>query len=176
MTPAILLLAFVTVERLGELRLARRNTAALLAKGAYEVAPGHYPLIVLLHALWLAGLWGFGWTRPLNLGWLAIFLALQVLRAWILLTLGRRWTTRIIVLPGAPLVTTGPYRFLSHPNYLVVVGEIAALPLCLGLLWYALAFSIANLMVLAIRIRTENASLAAMGDFITPFCRMPRSR
>lgn len=163
MTPAILLLAFVTAERLGEFRLARCNTAALLAKGAYEVAPGHYPLLVLLHALWLAGLWGFGWARPLNLGWLAIFLALQVLRAWILLTLGRRWTTRIIVLPGAPLVTTGPYRFLSHPNYLVVVGEIAALPLCLGLPWYALAFSIANLAVLAIRIRTENASLAANG-------------
>ena len=176
MTPATLLLAFVTAERLSELRLARRNTAALLAKGAYEVAPGHYLLIVLLHALWLAGLWGLGWARPLNLCWLAIFLALQLLRAWILLTLGHRWTTRIIVLPGAPPVTTGPYRFLSHPNYLVVVGEIAVLPLCLGLWWYALAFSIANLPVLAIRIRTENASLAATDDFITPVCRMPRSR
>lgn len=104
MIPAIFLLAFVTTERLGELWLARRNTAALLAKGAYEVAPGHYPLIVLLHAAWLAGLWGFGAARALDPGWLVVFLVLQGLRVWVLATLGRRWTTRIIVLPGAPLV------------------------------------------------------------------------
>ena len=167
MTPAVLLLAFVTLERLGELWLARRNTAALLARGAYEVAPGHYPLIVLLHAAWLAGLWGFGATRPLDPGWLMAFVALQALRAWVLATLGRRWTTRIIVLPGAPLVRAGPYRFLTHPNYAVVVGEIAVLPLCLGLPWYALAFSIANFVILAIRIRAENVSLGVMRDFIT---------
>jgi methyltransferase len=160
MTPAILLLTLVTMERLAELWLARRNTAALLARGAYEIAPGHYPLIVLLHAGWLAGLWGIGWAAPVNLFWLGIFLALQIARIWTLATLGRRWTTRIIVLPDAPLVKTGPYRFLSHPNYVVVIGEIAVLPLCLGLPWYAFAFSIANLAVLAIRVRAENASLA----------------
>jgi methyltransferase len=167
MIPAIFLLAFVTTERLGELRLARRNTAALLAKGAYEVAPGHYPLIVLLHAAWLAGLWGFGAARALDPGWLVVFLVLQGLRVWVLATLGRRWTTRIIVLPGAPLVRSGPYRFLTHPNYAVVVGEIAVLPLCLGLPWYALAFSVANSVILAIRIRAENGSMVAMRDFIT---------
>jgi methyltransferase len=167
MTPAIFLLAFVTTERLGELWLARCNTAALLAKGAHEVAPGHYPLIVLLHAAWLAGLWGFGAARALDPGWLVVFLVLQGLRAWVLATLGRRWTTRIIVLPGAPLVRTGPYRFLTHPNYAVVVGEIAVLPLCLGLPWYALAFSVANFVILAIRIRAENGSMASMRDFIT---------
>lgn len=159
MTPAALLLALVTLERLAELWLARRNTAALLGRGAVEVAPGHYPLIVLLHAAWLAGLWLLGSERPLATGWLAIFLLLQVLRVWVLATLGPRWTTRIIVQPGRPLVATGPYRFLSHPNYVVVVGEIAALPLCLGLPWYALAFSMANALVLAIRIRAENAAL-----------------
>ncbi len=165
MTPAIFLLAFVTAERLAELWLARRNTAALLAQGAHEVAPRHYPLIVLLHAAWLGGLWVFGWAHSINWTWLVIFLLLQGLRVWILTTLGRRWTTRIIVLPSAPLVTTGPYRFLSHPNYLVVTGEIATLPLCLGLTWYALAFSAANLAVLTIRVRAENASLMDMRDF-----------
>jgi len=167
MIPAIFLLAFVTTERLGELWLARRNTAALLAKGAYEVAPGHYPLIVLLHAAWLAGLWGFGAARALDPGWLVVFLVLQGLRVWVLATLGRRWTTRIIVLPGAPLVRSGPYSFLTHPNYAVVVGEIAVLPLCLGLPWYALAFSVANSVILAIRIRAEHGSMVAMRDFIT---------
>jgi methyltransferase len=158
-TPAVLLLGAVTTERLAELWWARRNTAALLAKGACEFAPGHYRAIVLLHALWLASLWFFGWAHPLGSIWLAVFLALQVLRGWILMTLGRRWTTRIIVLPGAPLVANGPYRFLSHPNYFVVTGEIAALPLCLGLPWLALAFSIANGVILSIRVRAENAAL-----------------
>ena len=162
--PAVLLLSLVTAQRLGELWLARRNTAALIARGAFEVAPGHYPLIVLLHALWLSGLWILGWAQPVSMAWLAVYLALQVLRAWTLLTLGPRWTTRIIVLPGAPLVTTGPYRFVAHPNYLVVVGEIAVLPLCLGLPWYALAFSAANACVLAIRIRAENAALVESRD------------
>jgi methyltransferase len=159
-TPAAFLLALVTAERFFELWLARRNTAALLARGAFEVAAGHYPLIVALHACWLAGLWLIGWARPLESFWLVVFLLLQAFRVWVLGTLGPRWTTRIIVLPGAPLVTAGPYRLLSHPNYVVVIGEIATLPLCLGLPWYALVFSVANLAVLAIRIRAENAALA----------------
>jgi methyltransferase len=163
-TPAVLLLALVTAERLAELWLARRNTAALLAKGAFEVAPGHYPLIVLLHTLWLLGLWLIGWAHPLNRSWLVVFLALQVLRAWVLLTLGRRWTTRIIVLPDAPLVANGPYRLLSHPNYVVVICEIAVLPLCLGLPWHALVFSAANAGILAVRIRAENAALVGLRD------------
>ena len=126
MTPAVLLLGAVTAERLAELWLARRNTALLIAQGAREFAPGHYPAVVVLHALWLVSLWLFGWAHPLNSIWLVIFLVLQVLRVWILMTLGRRWTTRIVVLPAAPLVSNGPYRFLSHPNYFVVIGEIAA--------------------------------------------------
>jgi methyltransferase len=93
-----------------------------------------------------------------------IFLALQVLRSWVLLTLGRRWTTRIIVLPGTPLVATGPCRLLSHPNYAVVVCEIAVLPLCLGLPWYALVFSVANAAILVVRFRAENAALIGLRD------------
>lgn len=160
MTPAILLLAFVTIERLAELVLARRNTRALLAQGAVEHAPGHYPLIVVMHALWLAGLWVFGWNQPVSPVWFTVFAALQGCRVWVLATLGPRWTTRIIVLPGAPLVAKGPYRFVSHPNYVVVVGEIAVLPLCFGLWWFAILFSLANAAVLTIRIRAEAAALA----------------
>jgi len=160
MTAATALLAFVTAERLAELWWARRNTRALLAKGAAEHAPGHYPLIVVLHALWLAGLWVLGWSSAVSPFWLLVFIVLQAGRVWVLATLGPRWTTRIIVLPGAPLVARGPYRFVSHPNYIVVAGEIAVLPLCLGLAWYALIFSLANAAILAIRIRAESAALS----------------
>jgi methyltransferase len=90
-------------------------------------------------------------------------LALQVLRAWVLLTLGRRWTTRIIV-PGARLVANGLYRLLSHPNYVVVTFEIAVLPLCFGLPWYALVFSAANALIMAIRIGAKNVALAGLRD------------
>ena len=159
MTFAAIMLLLVTAERLGELWLAKRNTAALLKQGAVEMAPQHYTLIVLLHGFWLAGLWALGWDQPVNFAWLAVFLVLQILRVWVLATLGRRWTTRIIVLPGEQLVATGPYRWLTHPNYVVVIGEIAVLPLCLGLPWYALAFSLANAAVLTVRIRAENAAL-----------------
>ena len=164
MTPAAILLALVTLERLAELWLARRNTKTLMSNGAVEVAPGHYPLIVMLHALWLAGLWLLGWGKSLDTVWVTIFILLQVLRVWVLATLGPRWTTRIIVQLGLPLVATGPYRLMAHPNYFVVVGEIAVLPLGLGLPWYALAFSIANAAVLTIRIRAENAALIGLRD------------
>jgi methyltransferase len=158
-TPAILLLGAVTAGRLAELLLARVNTRALKARGAHEAAAGHYPFIVALHAIWLASLWIFGWEQQIHPAWLAVFLALQLLRIWVLTTLGDRWTTRIMVLPGAPLVSNGPYRFMSHPNYVVVCGEIAALPLCLGLPWLALLFSLANALILSVRVRAENVAL-----------------
>ena len=160
MSAAVLLLALVTAERLVELWWARRNTRLLLARGAVEHAPGHYVLIVGLHALWLAGLWLLGAGQPVQPGWLAVFLLLQAGRAWVLFTLGSRWTTRILVVPGETLVSKGPYRFVSHPNYVVVAGEIAVLPLCLGLPWYALAFSLAHAGVLSIRLRAEKAALS----------------
>jgi methyltransferase len=157
---SILILALVTAERLGELLLARRNTRRLLTQGAMEKSPEHYPLIVALHAAWLGDLWLVAWDRPLNLAWLAAFVALQGLRLWVLATLGARWTTRIIVMPGEKLVRKGPYRLISHPNYAVVIGEIAVLPLAYGLPWHALIFSLLNGLVLAIRIRAENSALA----------------
>jgi methyltransferase len=166
---AILVLAIVTVERLAELVIARRNTRRLLEGGAFEAAPHHYPLIVALHAAWLGGLWLIAWDRPIDSGWLAVFGLLQILRVWVLLTLGSRWTTRIIIVPGKALVRKGPYRLMSHPNYAVVVGEIAVLPLAFGLPWYALVFSILNGAVLAVRIRAENAALAE----VAPIMRTP---
>lgn len=159
MTGAVVLLALVTAQRLGELVLARRNTARLLARGGVEHGAGHYPLIVALHAAWLGGLWALGWNAPLHPAWVAAYVALQGVRIWILASLGARWTTRIIVVPGETLVRRGPYRFVRHPNYLLVAAEIAILPLALGLWGYALAFSILNAVVLAIRIRAEDRAL-----------------
>ena len=154
------LLLLATLQRLVELIIANRNTRALLAKGAYEVGRGHYPAIVFFHVAWLVVLWGglvFGLTRFQP--WFAIaYLAVQILRIWVMASLGRYWTARIIVVPHAPLVRKGPYRFIRHPNYLVVVLEIALLPLALGSWPLALGFSIVNAILLAWRIRTENAT------------------
>ena len=165
MIGAVCLLGFVTAERVTELILARRNTNSLLKRGAREVAPSHYPLIVALHAAWLGGLWLLAWDRPIELAWLVPFAAVQILRFWVLTTLGERWTTRIVVVPGAPLVKTGPYRFLNHPNYAVVVAEIGLLPLVFGLPWFALLFSILNGLVLSIRVTAENAALRGSSNF-----------
>jgi methyltransferase len=162
-TLAAAILAIVTLERVFELGLAHRNTRMLLQRGAREVAPGHYGLIVALHAAWLLGLWVLAWDRAVSMPWLAVFIGLQVLRLWVLATLGRRWTTRIIVLPGAPLVNSGPYRWLSHPNYAVVIGEIAVLPITFGLVTFAAVFTVLNLVVLSVRIRAENRALADAG-------------
>jgi methyltransferase len=161
MNLAVAVLAFVTLQRLAELVLAQANTRALLARGAYEVAPGHYPAIVAVHVAWLASLWWLAPGQPVDLVWLALFAVLQLGRVWVIATLGRRWTTRIVVLPGAPLVTGGPYRYVSHPNYVVVAGEIAALPLAFGLIEIAAVFTVLNALVLWVRIRAEEAALTA---------------
>jgi methyltransferase len=164
MRVAVVILLLVTAQRLGELVLARHNTRRLLAKGATEIGAGHYPLVVALHAAWLIALWIWGRDQDVNVAALIGFAMMQGLRLWVLATLGERWTTRIIVLPGAPLVTAGPYRYLSHPNYAVVVGEIALLPLALNLPWLALVFTLLNAAVLAIRIRVEARVLSLIGD------------
>ncbi len=155
------LLAFVTAQRLIELRIAKANTDALLARGAREVGADHYPLMVGFHATWLIALWLLGWNNPLVLPWLVAYALLQVFRVWILMSLGKRWTTRIIII-DEPLVRRGPYKFLSHPNYVLVVAEIAVVPLALGLIWPAVIFSILHIGVLWIRIRAENAALAPL--------------
>lgn len=159
MSLSILILAFVTLARLAELVWAERNTRRLMARGAVEVGDEHYPIIVGLHAAWLAGLWWWGWNRPADLIWLSVFVVLQVLRVWTLASLGERWTTRIIVLAGEPLVRRGPYRFFPHPNYAVVVGEIAVLPLVFHMPAYAALFSALNASILWVRIGAESRAL-----------------
>ncbi|MEO7602193.1 MAG: isoprenylcysteine carboxylmethyltransferase family protein, partial [Sphingomicrobium sp.] len=131
----------------------------LLAAGGQEVAAGHYPLIVLIHAAWLGSLWWLAPGWPVSLPLLALFGLVELGRLWVLATLGRRWTTRIIVIPGEALVRRGPYRFVDHPNYLVVAAEIAVLPLVFGLWQVALIFSLLNAAVLWVRIRAENWAL-----------------
>lgn len=157
-----LILLAVTLQRLAELWLSRRNTRRLLAGGAVEIGAAHYPLLVALHTAWLASLWllvppdaAIVWPA------LAGFLLLQLARLWVLRHLGRFWTTRIINVPSAALVASGPYRWCRHPNYVVVAGEIALLPLAFGAWQIALAFSLLNVAVLAWRIRIEEGALAA---------------
>jgi len=163
MSFAAVILALVTLQRIGELALARYNTSRLLARGAIEIGANHYPLVVAVHAAWLIALWVWGQDQEVNLPVLALFVAMQGLRLWILATLGPRWTTRIIVLPDEPLVVSGPYRYFSHPNYAVVVAEIALLPLALHLPLLAVIFTALNAAVLVIRIRAEARALAATG-------------
>jgi len=152
----------VALQRLAELIHAERNNRRLLAAGGEETGRGHYPLLVLVHVGWLAALFFLvPADAPVYLSLLALYGLLQIARLWVILSLGRYWTTRVISVPGAPLVRKGPYRFLRHPNYLVVAAEVAVLPLAFGAWQIALVFSLLNGAVLWQRIRVENAALAA---------------
>ena len=161
MNASLAIIAFVAVQRFAELLHAARNTRHLLAKGGIESGATHYPLFIALHAGWLIALVIFLPRNSPPVWWLvAVFFILQGVRVWAMASLGSRWTTRIITLPDAPRVRRGPYRFIAHPNYVVVVGEIAILPLALGEPWVALVFSLLNAALLSVRIRAEEAALA----------------
>ena len=161
MSPLHWTLGLVLLERVVELVWARRNTVRLRQLGGIETDSEGYPYFVLLHAGWLASLSLFvpAATPPI---WplLGLFGLLQLGRLWVISTLGGYWTTRIITVPGAPLVRTGPFRWLRHPNYLLVIAEIALLPLAFGAVAIAAAFSILNLMLILRRIRIEENVLA----------------
>ena len=154
------LVGFIVAQRLAELAYSARNGRRLKARGAHEAGAGHYPLIVALHAAWLLALvLTVPPATPANLPLLGVFAALQAVRVWVIASLGERWTTRVIVLPGAPLVAKGPYRYLRHPNYAVVCGEIAVVPLMFGVWQVAAVFSVLNLALLRHRVRVEEAAL-----------------
>jgi methyltransferase len=152
-------LGFVTIQRLAELAWARRNAVRLLASGGIEFGRAHYPLMIAVHAVWLGGMWVLGRGRAVDLTLVIGYAALQAGRLWVLASLGRRWTTRVIVIPGTPLVKRGPYRLVKHPNYWIVAGEVAVVPLALGLPLYAALFSALNAMVMAVRIPIESSAL-----------------
>lgn len=159
MTSALIILFLVTLQRLSELIIAKRNTAGLVAKGAVEHGASHYPVMVLLHASWLAGLWWFGWNATIVWPFMLLYIALQAFRVWILATLGKRWTTRILTVPNETLVVKGPYKYIRHPNYLLVLLEVPILPLAFGLPWFALLYGLLNIAMLAWRIRIEDQAL-----------------
>jgi methyltransferase len=169
----VLLLGFLTLQRLAELAWAARNTSRLVAAGGVEFGRGHYPLMVALHTAWLLGLWVLANDRPVDPLYIGAFVLLQLGRLGVLATLGERWTTRIIVIPGAPLVATGIYRVLRHPNYAIVAGEIIVVPLAFGLPIFAALFFCLNGVVLAVRIHAENAALAWAGGHSSKFMEPP---
>lgn len=166
--PQIVVL-LVAAQRLAELVLARRNTRALLAQGGVEYGRGHYPLFVLLHAGWLVAIFTLVPAEaPVSWALLAVFVLLQAGRLWVIASLGPFWTTRIVSLPGAPLVRRGPFRWVRHPNYLVVAGELAVLPLAFGAWELAVVFSLLNLPLTAWRIHVEDAALAQTARRASP--------
>ena len=171
-------LLLLGVERLGELVLSRRNASRMRAQGAVEVGAAHFRVMALMHTLFLlacaAEVYGLARPFPNRLGYAALGVALfaQVLRYWAIVTLGERWNVRILVLPSAPPVTGGPYRYLRHPNYVAVVLEIAAVPLIHGAWLTALCFSLMNAIILTVRIREEEQALGPA--YARAFAALPR--
>jgi methyltransferase len=164
----VILIGLVAAERVAELVVSQRNLATSRARGGSEFGAGHYPAMVVLHAALLAAclIEVLALHRPFipALGWpmLAVVLAAQGLRWWCIATLGWQWNTRVVVVPGAPRVTGGPYRYLPHPNYVAVALEGVALPLVHTAWITALAFTVLNAALMAARIKVENAALASL--------------
>jgi methyltransferase len=162
MSNVAVVVSLVALQRLAELLYAARNTRRLKQRGAIEYGRRHYPLFIGLHAVWLVTIIiAVPSTAAIDWRFLGLFILLQAARLWTIATLDGFWTTRIVSLPTAPLVHRGPYRFLRHPNYLVVIGEIAILPIAFGAWRIALAFSLLNFVLLAWRSRVEDAALSS---------------
>jgi methyltransferase len=178
-TPFLLVLCFVFLQRIAELVIAKKNALYLRSLGGYEVGAGHYPLLVLMHAGFFLSLIAEVYGRGLEavdpaLLPFAIFVVAQGLRVWILRSLGRYWNTRIFVVPGSEPVVRGPYRFLRHPNYVVVALELFTLPLAFGAVVTAVVFTVLNFAVLRVRIRVEEAALCEATGYAETMG--PRSR
>ena len=161
MIAILVVVGLVALQRVIELAYAARNTCALLAGGAVEIGASHYLLFPLLHGSWLICVLVVALTTHAQTNWwlVGVFALLQCGRAWVIATLGPYWTTRIITVPGAPLVHKGPFRFMRHPNYAVVIAEIAVLPLAFGQVAVAVIFTLLDAALLTYRIRVEENAL-----------------
>ncbi len=160
---AVALVALVVCERLAELVISARNQKRLIASGGIEIGAAHYPYMVLLHVAWMGAIvaWVAAGDVRVSAPMVVAHVLVELARVWVMTSLGPYWTTRIITVPDAPLIARGPYRFVRHPNYVVVTIEIALLPVALGAWWIALLFSILNALMLRVRIAAENEALAA---------------
>lgn len=163
-----LLIALTAIERLIEVRVSNRNAQWSLDQGGKEYGKGHYPFMVVLHTGFLLACVGEVWLNNASfmplLGYPALVIAIvcQALRWWCIQTLGQRWNTRVIVVPNLPRVTGGPYRYLNHPNYVIVALEGLALPLVHSAFYTAAAFTLLNALLMVVRIRCENAALQTL--------------
>jgi methyltransferase len=164
MWTSITILSLVTLQRIVELYIVRRNTNRLLTNGAVEVGSGHYYGILVFNVIWLLGLWYLVLSQPLFIDWSVAFayLVLQAARGWIVAALGRRWTTRIIIVPGEEVTPGGTYKYVRQPHYLILAAEIFLLPMVFGLWWYSLLFGFINLGLLYFRINAEEDALGPL--------------
>lgn len=169
-----IIIAIVILQRLIELIVAKRNEKWMLSQGAFEAGARHYPLMVLMHIAFFISLLMevIVFDRPLTKIWIAllvIFLLAQIARIWCLTSLGKFWNTKIIVLPGAKVIKKGPYKFIRHPNYVIVATELLVLPLLLGAYFTAVIFSLLNLWMLSVRIPVEEAALKRATNYTKEF-------
>ena len=158
----ILFISFIVLLRLGELFYSKRNEKWLLENHAIEYGKKHYPFIVILHILFIISLLFEYYTQqpnPCDLYFLLLYFILLAFKAWVIISLGKFWNTKIYRIPNTPLVKKGPYKYSKHPNYLLVVAEIFIIPLVFHLYQTALVFSVLNLIILSVRIKEENEAL-----------------
>jgi methyltransferase len=158
----IFLISFVIFLRIGELILSKSNEKWLLENGAVEYGRNHYPYIVALHSLFLVSVileYSIHTNPSFSLFMLIFYFSLLTFKTWVILSLGKFWNTRIYRIPNSPLIKKGPYQFFKHPNYMIVIAEIAVIPMIFNLYYTAIAFTILNLIMLTVRIRAENKVL-----------------
>lgn len=160
----IVILTFITLQRLAEFHIAQRNTRRLIARGGFEMGAGHFPFIVVLQVLWLAGLWYFAFRAEIAWTWIYAYAILEAARGWIIAALGDRWTTKIIVMPEDEGAAGGLSSYFRHPNYFIVTAECFILPMAFGLWWYAVLFAVGAGALYFLRIRAENEALKPLRD------------
>lgn len=158
----ILFISFVILLRIGELLLSKKNEKWLLQNGAVEYGKNHYPFIVTLHVLFIISLifeYSMQQTVSYSLFLLVFYFLLLIFKTWVIVSLGKFWNTKIYHIPNIPLIKKGPYKYFKHPNYMVVIAEIAVITLAFHLYYTAITFTLLNMIMLSVRIKEENKAL-----------------